>query len=175
MSDRLTKFLISLVVVIALSFCFVLNRIEAAIVSFDVAPKMVTALELAGAKIVIPEKPQSGSFKDLKRFRFDDCAFPFLIMPISLNLSSNSMFDGIQDLKVTTYHRYNVYFGAVTAPVGALSLQMQRLKYSMLFLFGYSPYVPAPYALYVLAPEACKFEGRVDWHSVWQDGAASEL
>ena len=167
MSGRLAKGLIVSFALLAVIFSFVINRIEAAVTDFNVYQKLNMAIEKSGAKIVVVQTPAGSALANLMRFRFDDCPYNFIANPVSLNVSSASMLDGLNELKDIHYHPYSVYFGVMTEPRSPFALQLEKLKYSLLYIIGRSRFVPAPLAIYLLVPEGCNIDGRVDWQSVW--------
>ena len=167
MSRRIMFIVMSSFVLFALAFVFFINTIDDSLLNFDVSGKLNVALEHSGAKI-IPAKPvQDSAFQDLVRFTYDDCPLPYLAMPINLNIVSDSLVAGIKELKAGRYLRYNAYLGDLTEPQNRILLHLRRLKYSLLYLIGRSPYVPAYYPIYLMVPDGCKIDGRIDWKSIW--------
>jgi hypothetical protein len=97
-------------------------------------------------------------------FQRPECSEPSLVMPYLISAETLPMLTRLNRPELV---RSYFYMDRSWAEQSRVAMVMEWVKYTVLDIFGASPYVPFKQAIILAEPPGCAAPAAIDWRTVW--------
>ena len=97
-------------------------------------------------------------------FQRPECSQPSFALPYPISNEAQQM---LTRLNKPEFQRSYFYMGRSWGEQNRVAMQLEWMKYSVLNIFGASPYVPFKQAILLAEPPGCASPAAIDWRTVW--------
>jgi len=165
MNKLLVRGLCLFVLVVSLAVRVQANQDRVAMSSgFDIAAAMTAVIREHGYGLrENPVKPPK-LLATAVYFQRPECSQPSFALPYSISDEAQQM---LTRLNKPDFQRSYFYMGRSWGEQNRVAMNLEWMKYSVLNIFGASPYVPFKQAILLAEPPGCASSADIAWQKVW--------